>query len=89
MFSGGGPVDLALGTGVVVPAARYRLTFQLRDELRLPVYAGSLLRGQFGAALRRTACITKAKTCEGCPLLRTCPYPAIFETPAPATHPLQ
>ncbi|MCX8005817.1 MAG: CRISPR system precrRNA processing endoribonuclease RAMP protein Cas6, partial [Burkholderiaceae bacterium] len=79
----------ALTTGARLPLARYRLEVRLREALCLPDYAGSLLRGQFGAALRRTACITKAKTCDGCPLLRTCPYPAIFETPAPATHPLQ
>jgi len=72
-----------------LPLARYRFTFRMRADLRLPEFSGSLLRGQFGAALRRTACITKARTCEGCPLLATCPYPAIFETPAPADHPLQ
>lgn len=80
---------LALRTGALLPLARYRFVFRMEDDLRLPEYAGSLLRGQFGAALRRTACMTGAKTCEGCPLLRTCPYPAIFETPAPQSHPLQ
>lgn len=34
-------------------------------------------------------CITGARTCAGCPLLRTCPYPEIFETPPPAEHRLQ
>jgi hypothetical protein len=58
----------------------------MEAEVILPEYAGSLLRGQFGAALRRTACMTGAKTCGGCPLLRTCPYPPIFETPAPAAQ---
>jgi hypothetical protein len=61
----------------------------MEDDLRLPEYSGSMLRGQFGAALRRTACITGARECDPCPLYRTCPYPAIFETPAPETHPLQ
>ncbi len=75
--------------GTRLPIARYRFTFRMRDALRLPEYAGSLLRGQFGAALRGVACITKAKTCAGCPLLATCPYPAIFETPAPPAHHLQ
>jgi len=78
-----------LRAGALLPVARYRFTFAMRQELRLPDFAGSLLRGQFGAALRRTACITKEKTCAGCPLLATCPYPAIFETPAPAAHELQ
>jgi hypothetical protein len=72
-----------------LPVARYRFTFRMQDDLRLPEYAGSLLRGQFGAALRRTACVTGAPTCKGCPLVRTCPYTQIFETPAPEEHRLQ
>jgi len=72
-----------------LPVARYRFTLRMQDELRLPVFAGSLLRGEFGAALRRTACATGARVCEGCALLRNCPYPWIFETPAPETHELQ
>lgn len=79
----------ALRAGSVLPLARYRFRFRMEVELILPEYAGSLLRGQFGAALRRTACMTSAKTCDGCPLLRTCPYPAIFATPAPEAHMLQ
>lgn len=78
-----------LTPGFTLPLARYHFTFHMHSDLRLPEFAGSLLRGQFGAALRRTACMTGSKTCGGCPLLRTCPYPAIFETPAPATHHLQ
>jgi hypothetical protein len=75
--------------GASLPLARYRFSFRIEDDLRLPEYAGSLLRGQFGAALRRTACMTGAPTCPHCPLLHTCPYPAIFEPPAPVSHPLQ
>jgi hypothetical protein len=59
------------------------------SDLRLPDFAGSLLRGQFGASLRRIACMTGAPVCAGCPLNRTCPYPAIFEAPAPQAHALQ
>lgn len=83
------PMSAPLHTGMQLPVARYRFAFRMRDTLRLPDYAGSLLRGQFGAALRRTACMTGAKTCAGCPLLATCPYPAIFEAPAPRDHALQ
>ena len=71
------------------PLARYRFTFRMTAPLRLPDYAGSLLRGQFGAALRRVSCMTGEQTCDGCPLRATCPYPAIFETPAPAAHAMQ
>ncbi len=80
---------IPLGAGHVLPIARYRFTFRMQDDLRLPQYAGSLLRGQFGAALRRTACLTGAPTCKGCPLLATCPYPEIFESPPPGEHRLQ
>lgn len=73
----------------LLPLARYRFTFRMSEPLRLPEFAGSLLRGQFGAALRRVSCMTHAPSCEGCPLRATCPYPAVFEAPAPAHHALQ
>jgi CRISPR-associated endoribonuclease Cas6 len=81
--------DAPLKAGNLLPIARYRFAFRMHDELFLPEFAGSLLRGQFGAALRRTACMTGEKLCSACPLYRTCPYPAIFETPPPLSHPLQ
>jgi len=71
------------------PAARYRFEFAVETPIRLPEYAGSTLRGVFGNALRRTACMTRQKDCKPCPLYRTCPYPAVFETPAPEQHALQ
>lgn len=72
-----------------LPIARYRFSARAVDALRLPHYAGSLLRGQFGAALRHLACMTRQPTCTGCPLRETCPYTRIFEAPAPAQHQLQ
>jgi hypothetical protein len=66
--------------------ARYRFTARMLGELRLPTYAGSLLRGIFGAALRRTACMTGLPSCPPCGLWRTCPYPALFETPPSPTQ---
>jgi hypothetical protein len=78
-----------LRPGTALPVARYRFTFRMQDELWLPEFAGSLLRGQFGASLRRIACMTGAPQCAGCPLYRKCPYPAIFETPSPEAHALQ
>ncbi len=71
------------------PLARYRLEWQASTPIRLPDYAGSMLRGAFGHALRQLACMTKQKECTGCPLLSTCPYPAIFAPPPPALHALQ
>ncbi|MEF3193952.1 MAG: hypothetical protein K6346_07045, partial [Halothiobacillaceae bacterium] len=66
-----------------LPLARYRLEFEVETPLRLPAYAGSTLRGAWGAALRAASCMTKQTVCDGCPLLATCPYVAIFETRPP------
>lgn len=72
------------------PLARYRLDFTVATPLHLPAYAGSTLRGAFGGALRSASCMTRQKTCDGCPLLTTCPYAQIFETRPPvAGHDLQ
>jgi hypothetical protein len=79
----------SLRPGTALPLARYAFVFRMEDELRLPQFAGSLLRGQFGASLRRLACMTGLRECPPCQLYRTCPYPAIFETPPPPSHPLQ
>ncbi|MEN9372592.1 MAG: hypothetical protein RIR79_144 [Pseudomonadota bacterium] len=74
-----------------IPVARYRFTARMRVPLELPHYAGSLLRGQFGSALRHITCMTRQPTCAGCPLQSTCPYSRIFEAPAPpkGSHTLQ
>lgn len=70
--------------------ARYRLDFAVETPLTLPAFAGSTLRGAFGGALRASACMTKAKTCDACPLLASCPYAVVFEPRPPAPgHPLQ
>lgn len=72
-----------------LPIARYQFTFTVTEPIQLPEYAGSTLRGAFGRALRKIACMTKQAECKGCPLYRTCPYTNIFETPAPTEHELQ
>lgn len=70
--------------------ARYRLDFTVETPLSLPAFAGSTLRGAFGGALRASACMTKAKVCDGCPLLTSCPYAVVFEPrPPTAGHSLQ
>ena len=74
---------MTLACAVPLPLARDRFTARLQAPLELPHFAGSLLRGQFGAALRNVACMTRQPTCHGCPLLQTCPYTRIFEAPPP------
>jgi len=66
--------------------ARLRFTALPERPLQLPAHAGALLRGVFGAALRQGACSTGLPRCGECPLLRSCAYPALFETPPQPTQ---
>lgn len=74
---------LSLKLPSTLPIARYRFEFKVTEDLLLPEYSGSTLRGIWGHALRLITCMTKAKSCDLCPLLTTCPYPEIFESPVP------
>ena len=47
---------------VAVPFVRYRFRFRVMTPLVLPDYAGSMIRGAFGRALRKTVCMTHQKT---------------------------
>lgn len=71
------------------PIARYHFLFRVLTSIKLPDYAGSTLRGAFGRALRRTACMTRMRECHECPLRKTCPYTNLFEPCPPENHPLQ
>jgi hypothetical protein len=72
----------------MLPLARYRFHLCATTPLNLPEWPGSVLRGAFGHTLRKLACMTRQKECQGCPLYGTCPYPAIF-APPPVAHRLQ
>lgn len=76
-------------TPLPLQLARFRLDFEVETPIHLHYYAGSQLRGAFGHALRRAACVTRQKDCKECPLYRSCAYPEVFETPAPESHRLQ
>lgn len=67
----------------------YGVTVSPRTSVRLPEFAGSLLRGTFGKAMRDLACVTRAPACDGCRVADTCVYRAVMEPVPPATHPLQ
>lgn len=73
---------------IKIPLARYQFTFKITQAFRQPDYAGSMLRGCFGHALKRITCITKQKQCSSCLMYQNCTYPAIFETP-PKAHKIQ
>lgn len=64
-------------------SARFHIQARAQTAVAWPQFAGSTLRGAFGHALRRLACITRQPECSACPLLRSCPYPRIFESPSP------
>ena len=75
-------------TAALPPLARFRFLFTALEPIRLPEYAGSAWRGLLGHGLRRTACVTRQPTCEGCLLVHGCVYAQIFETPPPPGFPL-
>jgi len=60
----------------------YHLTCHCRwqSAARLPDYAGSTLRGAFGWALRRCACMLKSQDCPTCILNKSCAYAFLFAT---------
>jgi hypothetical protein len=64
-----------------IPFLRLRFILSAQQEAYLPSYKGSLLRGAFGHALRRTVCVMgPQQPCPTCMLRKQCAYPRIFET---------
>jgi len=63
------------------PILELAIRAEMREPLQLPQFAGSMLRGAYGTALRRLACMTGLPACAPCPLRQTCPFPALFEPP--------
>lgn len=68
---------------------RYQFNGELKAPLQLNAYSGSMLRGAFGNALRKLACVTKMTECKQCLLYRQCVYPQLFEPPVPLHTKLQ
>jgi len=71
-----------------IPYLRLRFTLLADTACSLAPRKGSMLRGAFGNALRRTVCVMPPKqACEPCMLRRQCVYTRLFETlidgPAP------
>ena len=59
---------------------RYRFTMIAQEEINLPPFTGSILRGGLGYSLKKLVCITRRKECRGCILEERCAYRLIFET---------
>lgn len=63
-----------------IPYVRLRMTLQAEEPARLPAFHGSMLRGAFGHALRRTVCVMgPEQACESCLVRQTCVYTRLFQ----------
>ena len=64
----------------VILSLRLRFTLEAEEPAWMPPFQGSMLRGAFGHALRRTVCaMGPGQICASCPLRRACAYTRIFE----------
>ena len=65
----------------MIPYLRLRHTLRSTTRAHLPPFKGSLLRGAFGHALRKSVCtMGPAQECVDCRLRQACVYTRIFET---------
>src|SRR3978361_1366779 len=63
-----------------LPYLRLQMTLQAEEPAMMPAYQGSMLRGAFGHALRRTVCVMGPRqACANCVLRQACVYTRIFE----------
>jgi hypothetical protein len=63
---------------------QFEFVLRTLDNIRLPAYKGSTIRGGFGHAFKKVVCVNKDKVCESCLLKGKCVYSYIFETPPPS-----
>ncbi len=64
--------------------ANFRVEVVAEEKLILPEYKGATIRGAFGHAFKRVACIKSSnEKCDECSLKSKCPYNYIFNTPVP------
>ena len=84
------PPDTVDGPRPMPPLARYRIRFRehippggISIASPRAGYLGSAWRGAFGHALRKAVCVTRLPACDPCVLLRSCPYPFLFESRTP------
>ncbi len=66
-----------------IPFVRLAYTYRCQEELHLPRYKGSALRGAFGHALKKVTCALRRASCTECLLRQSCVYVYVFETPPP------
>ncbi len=65
--------------------AKYKFICRFEEPAILPPYKGSTVRGVFGHALKKVACVLRSKSCDCCPLSGNCLYAAMFiKSPPPS-----
>ncbi len=67
----------------MLPLQVFKLSFRTQRAARFREFPGFVWRGALGNRLRRLACVTGQSECTGCPLIQSCAYPYLFETPPP------
>ncbi len=72
-----------LASPFLLPYRVLVLRARVLRPITLPAFPGSALRGVFGHALRRLACLTQAPTCKDCLLRSRCTYARVFEPQPP------
>lgn len=63
--------------------AYFTIKSKALDDISLPYFSGSTMRGAFGSTLKRITCATKDRECANCILKEKCIYSYIFESPIP------
>jgi hypothetical protein len=66
---------------------QYEVVLKVEEPLALPAYKGSILRGNFGATLKRLCCANDFSRCDAKPPTCQCPYGFLFEPKTPANNP--
>ncbi|MGH9940108.1 MAG: CRISPR system precrRNA processing endoribonuclease RAMP protein Cas6 [Blastocatellia bacterium] len=66
-----------------LPVTRLEFVLRAEETAELPNFLGSTLRGAFGYALKRAACLSPGRICQTCPLPHDCWYAWLFETVMP------
>jgi hypothetical protein len=64
--------------------AKYEFHLAPGEDIRLPRYPGSTLRGGFGRAFRNVVCASRERECSECLLKGNCIFPRVFDTAPPA-----
>lgn len=66
---------------------KYRINLKPREELHLPPYKGSAIRGLLGHTLRKIACTLPDVECGDCLLRQKCVYSLLMGMSVPEDHP--